>query len=388
MKKGVLVLLVVGVFLAVFAGVFGALQLNRVVETRQVSTRLNQPPVVLKNASLEGVADNDFRATAKKVLPSVVSIDTRVRGRMFGEVMDRPYSQGSGVVIDQSGYIVTNNHVVRVDMGFRGSRLADAVSVTLSDGRTAPAKIVGTDPRADLAVLKVELPNLVPIDLGDSSKLEVGEWVLAIGNPLGFKNTLSAGVVSSIGRQLPSQTNSVFIDGIQTDAAINQGNSGGALVNSAGQLVGINSSIASINGGNVGIGFAIPVNRMKTVVEDILKFGYAKYGILGVSLSPRSQLLAMADARAELRQYANASTDPPDHGVVVLDVQQGLPAAQAGIGRWDVITSINGKEVKEPTDFFAAVSPLRPGAKVTVKVWQSGAVKDVSLTLAEAKGEE
>ena len=315
----------------------------------------------------------------------MVSIDTQVEGQnYFGEYVVQDYAQGSGVVIAAEGYIVTNNHVVRANVGFGRTQIADKVRVTFSDGKSYPAKVVGTDPRSDLAVLKIERAGLVPIEMGDSSKVEVGQWVVAVGNPLGFENTLSVGVVSNIGRQLPGTGNAVFIDGIQTDAAINHGNSGGALCTADGALVGISSSIATTTNANIGIGFAIPVNRMQQVVDDIVKFGYAKYGQMGVSILPRPGVLGVPEARAELKRLTNSPSEPPSAGAVVRDVQAGSVAAIAGMKDFDVITEINGKKIEDVEDFQKILSPLRPGAVVDCKVWSAGQMKTVKVSLSDA----
>ncbi len=384
MRKGTLIGLSLGVGVAVFAGSFGAIQLTRWLEARSLSTVMTRPPATVRQASLETASEADFRATAKKILPSVVSIDTQVQGETwFGERVTRDAGSGSGVVISPDGYIVTNNHVIRASMGFR-RRLVDGVTVTFSNGQSAKARIVGSDPRSDLAVLKVEKLGLKPAELGDSSKLEVGEWVLAVGNPLGYENTLSVGVVSSVGRPLPSEGNSLFIDGIQTDAAINQGNSGGALCNSAGQLVGINTAIASIGGGSIGIGFAIPVNRVRQVVDDILKNGYAKYGTLGVKIWRDQSVLSIPEARRQLRELVQAPSDPPERGVLVQTILPNTAAARAGMRDWDVILEINGRTVAGPAEFFAIVSPARPGDQVRVRVWQAGRERTLSFAMDEA----
>ena len=206
----------------------------------------------------------DFSAAAKKASPSVVSVDQYrdvPRGLFSDEVTTRKTGTGSGVIISDSGYIVTNNHVVSG---------AKQVRVRLDDGRAYDAKVLGTDSRSDLAVIKVDAKNLHAIEIGSSKDVQVGQWVLAVGNPLGFDDTVSVGVVSSLRRNL-AVGDQGMVDAIQTDAAINAGNSGGALCNSQGQLIGINAAIASTNGGSIGIGFAIPVDRVKTVVDDIVK---------------------------------------------------------------------------------------------------------------------
>lgn len=385
MRTGKLLLLMA----AAAAAAFGAVVLA--FKTRAVWDPQFKPAVFAGNRQPQGVllpagvaTELDFRQTAKAVLPSVVSIDTTVRGRNFlNESFERKASSGSGVVISADGYVVTNNHVLEIE-GFRSRRRVDGVSVTLSDGRVLQAQIVGTDPRSDLAVLKVEAKDLRPIALGDSTKLEVGEWVVAVGNPLGYENTVSVGVVSSVNRPLPGNRQAVFIDGIQTDAAINMGNSGGALCNVAGELVGINTAIASIGGGNIGLGFAIPVNRMNQVVRDLIEHGRVRYGTMGVTLYQPYSLIRNPDARAQLMQMKQSTQEPPQDGVIVDEVDPAGVAAKAGIGPLDVITKIDGRKVESMEDFLVVISPKRPGEKVALEFWSNGKLRSVELVLADA----
>ncbi|MES1228251.1 MAG: trypsin-like peptidase domain-containing protein, partial [Armatimonadota bacterium] len=253
-----------GTFAVVFAGVLAALQFDRSRNARsqpvEVVTKTNP---VLSPAALTS-SGFDFRDASKRALESAVSIQTVARmTSFFGEDQGlQPYSQGSGVIIDSKGYIVTNNHVVRV--GDLNGQIADKVVVTLYNGKSYDAKVVGADAKADIAVIKLDGVDVTPVEMGDSSKLQAGQWVLAVGNPLGLENSVTLGIVSSLGRQLAGDGTRLFIDGIQTDAAINMGNSGGPLVDDQARLVGINSSIAKTDqysNGNIGIGFAIPVNR-------------------------------------------------------------------------------------------------------------------------------
>ncbi|MBS1723962.1 MAG: trypsin-like peptidase domain-containing protein [Armatimonadetes bacterium] len=386
MSRGKGAVIIVAAFGIVFCGVTAAIQFNKWLDARREPLSAFRPQTsMLQNAKLDQVAgSSDFRAAAKAILPSVVSIDTQVEGENWlGEHVVQDAGQGSGVVISQDGYIVTNNHVVRVNVGFGQTQIVDKVRVTFFDGSSVSAKIVGTDPRSDLAVLKTEKTGLNPIEMGDSSKLEVGEWVVAVGNPLGFANTLSVGVVSNVGRQLPGSSEAVFIDGIQTDAAINPGNSGGALCDVEGRLVGINSSIATTTRANIGIGFAIPVNRMRQVVDDIVKFGYARYGQMGVQVLRRPGILGVAEARQELQNRTNSPSEPPKEGAVVLQVSSGSVAAQAGIHSLDVITEINGKKVRDVEDFQEIMSPLKPGTVLDVKYWSVGKAKEAKVTLGD-----
>lgn len=369
MKK---LLLGLGIGAAVFTGAFLALRADRALEDRYVAETAGNWPEV-RPASLDaGSAPADFRAAVKKVLPSVVSVDKSERIRRFfsNEVELRQTGTGSGVIISKDGYILTNNHVVQG---------ADLVKVRLSDKRSFDAKVVGTDPRSDLAVLKINAPNLVAAEMADSSKLEIGEWVIAVGNPLGFSNTVSVGVVSSLNRTLPTQE-SILVNSIQTDAAINQGNSGGALANASGQVVGINSAIASNSGGSIGLGFSIPINRAKQVVEDILKFGRVRYGWLGVSIY-REGTLADPSVREALTQEFGQT--PPAKGLLVTRVLSTSPAAKSGIQQYDIITALDGKELSDPVDYYTIMTDKRPGDTVRLNVWSRGTSKDVTVKLED-----
>ena len=276
----------------------------------------------------------------KKVSPAVVNIATRgtIRERppqnplledpffrRFFDIPDMPrerqfQSAGSGVIFDaRNGYIVTNAHVVDN---------ATEITVTLQDGRDLTAQVVGSDVPSDVAVLKVSPENLIQIALGDSGKLEVGDFVVAIGNPFGLQHTVTSGIVSGLGRSGINQDG--YEDFIQTDASINPGNSGGALVNLRGELVGINSAILSRSGGNIGIGFAIPVNMARSIMDQLLKYGSVKRGLLGVNI------YSLTPDVAKSLNLQNIQ------GVLVSQVNEGSAAEKAGIKAGDVITSING----------------------------------------------
>jgi len=311
----------------------------------------------------------------------VVSIDTQSQGEdFFGRRFVQQSGSGSGVVISEDGYVVTNNHVVS-DRG----RQVDRVAVVFSDGKSLEAEIVGRDPRSDIAVLKVNQNGLKPISIGNSDKLEIGEWVIAAGNPLGYRNTISVGVVSSKGRPLAAEDSAIFVDGIQTDAAINQGNSGGALCDANGNLVGINVAIASNSGGSIGIGFAIPVNRMKAVVDDIIKDGFVKYGTTGFFVRDDSGLILNLNRyRQQLKRAVGTDAEPPQEGVVIGQIASGSPAARVGIRTLDVILSVNGKAMKELKDYQVFIADKRPGEKLEVKLWSAGTEKTVSVVLAES----
>jgi len=379
--------------LAVFFGVVAALQVNRVIDARRdaaepISWREGSSviPTLGPSSSTLATAPPDFREAAKKVIPSVVSVDQYNRNQSWFDDSDvlRETGTGSGVVISKNGIIVTNNHVVEVPRDPEHS-IGEVVKVRLPDKRTFIAKVVGRDRRSDLAVLKVETNDLQPIEIGDSSKLEIGQWVVAVGNPLGFDNTVSVGVVSSLGRTLGLE-NSVLLDGIQTDAAINPGNSGGALTDAFGQLVGINSAIASGNGGNVGIGFAIPMNTVRRVVDQILKYGYAKYGNLGVNYHSRSiEILQSPRGRSELKDMVNA--DPPEHGLILTTVAPEGAAGKAGLQRLDVLLSIDGQRLDDTLDYNKVMGAKQPGDIASVSYWSRGQTKTVKIKLDEIRGD-
>lgn len=375
---------IIGIGAAIFAGVLGALQIDRVLARQGDHSTLNfneTPASNIQPVSLDGsgqpaAAPFDFRAAAKKVNPSVVAIDrySRMRRGFFDdEGVITETGQGSGVIVDKSGVIVTNNHVVQG---------AERVKVRLSDNRTVDAKVLGTDPRSDLAVIKVTADNLVPIEMASRSEVEVGQWVMAVGNPLGFSNTLSVGVVSSLKRNLPVGEQGM-VDAIQTDAAINPGNSGGALCDSQGRLIGVNSAIATPNQGSVGIGFAIPIDRVKTVVQDIVKLGYARYAGLGIQFDPRLDgALSDPQLQAELRNLTNANK-VPSSGIIVKET--GGAAGNAGIKQYNVILAIDGQEVNGTFDLNKVLIPHKPGDTVKVKYWDGGATKEATVKLQEIR---
>jgi S1-C subfamily serine protease len=288
---------------------------------------------------------------------------------------------GTGFVIDRSGHILTNDHVVSG---------ASKVEVTLGRKDTSspvPAQVVGQDPSTDIAVLKVNAPSdeLHPLPLGDSSKVHVGDPVVAIGNPFGLDRTVTSGIVSALQRQIQAPNKFTIDNVIQTDAAINPGNSGGPLLNAAGQVVGLTSQIESQSGGNVGIGFAVPINTARKDAEQILTTGsveHAWLGIRGYTLTPR---------------LANVLNLPVDHGAVVESVTPGSPAAKAGLrggsasvtidGQQvrvggDVITSVDGKAVKSMTAVANAIEAKKPGDQVQVSVERRGHSQTITLTLA------
>ena len=268
---------------------------------------------------------------------------------------------GSGVIISTSGYILTNNHVVEG---------ADEIEVILNDTRKAKAKVIGTDPDTDLAILKIELDKLPVIVLGNSDALQVGDPVLAIGNPFGVGQTVTGGIVSALGRnQLGINT---FENFIQTDAAINPGNSGGALVDVNGALMGINTAIYSRSGGSMGIGFAIPVSTAKQVLEGIVKDGQVTRGWIGVEPQALSaELLETFNVKASVLAKG---------GVIITGVLQNGPAAQAGIQPGDIITAVNGKAVANVTELLGAVASLKPGIAAPLTVLRKDAQSEIAVT--------
>jgi len=343
-----------------------------------------QPVPAVLSPPLSRGGDLGFAQVAKEVTPAVVNISTVTKSgkggslvpfddpffhRFFGEEFLRRFeapkgrkerSLGSGVIVDQTGTIITNNHVVSQ---------ADEIKVLLSDKREFRAKLVGTDPKADLAVLKIDAQALHTIPWADSDRLEVGEYVLAIGNPFGLNQTVTMGIVSAVGRA--SMGIAEYEDFIQTDAAINPGNSGGALVNTGGQLVGINTAIFSQSGGNMGIGFAVPSNMARTIMEQLIQSGRVIRGWLGVSIQ---------DLTPELASQFGL---PEPKGVLVSDVLDASPAKRAGLERGDVIVEYDGKPVETPTQLRNAVARTPVGKKAVLKVIRDRRPRTVEITVAE-----
>jgi serine protease Do len=327
-----------------------------------------------------------FAPIVKKVSPSVVKVSTAIRPksgwsdgpsgddtflrRFFGEGfgsrgqqrnlhMPREHGVGSGVIVTKDGYILTNNHVVDG---------AEEVKVALQDGRDFTAKVVGRDPKSDVAVLKVAGSGLPFIELADSEKLEVGDVVLAIGNPFGIGQTVTMGMVSAKGR---GNMGLDYEDFIQTDAAINPGNSGGALVDAEGRLVGVNTAILSRSGGNQGIGFAIPTNLAKSVMESLVQDGRVERGYLGVIIQDVTPALAK-----EFRLSERG-------GALVGDVEPKGPAAKAGVKSGDVVLEFNGKAVRDSRQLKLQVAQTKPGLTVPVKVLREGSTRTLEVTLKE-----
>lgn len=332
-------------------------------------------------------APGSFSHLAKKASPSVVNISTVkvIKGgrqvplpfgpndpfreffeRFFGDQAPRDFKQrslGTGFIIDKQGFILTNNHVVEQ---------TDEIKVTLNDKREFDAKIIGRDPKTDLALIRIESDHpLTPLPLGDSDKLEVGDWVIAIGNPFGLGHTVTAGIVSAKYRQIGAGAYDNFI---QTDASINPGNSGGPLLNTSGEVVGVNSAILSQSGGSVGIGFAIPINMAKDLLPQ-LKKGKVVRGWLGVMIQ---------EITPELKEKLNLKEE---RGALVGDVVAEGPADKAGIKRGDVIVSFDGKEISEANDLPFIVASTPVGKTVTVEVIREGKKEHFQVQIEELKEE-
>jgi serine protease Do len=277
----------------------------------------------------------------------------------------RPFGLGSGFIVSPDGYIVTNAHVVEN---------AEEIKVRLTDKRELKAKVVGVDTRSDVAVIKVDATNLPTVKIGDSNKLRTGEWVIAIGSPYGFANTVTAGIVSATSRDNLSQDpNMDAVPFIQTDVAVNPGNSGGPLMNMRGEVVGINSQIFSRTGAFAGISFAIPIDYAYGVAEQLMKSGHVTRGRIGVGITNVT------------RDLADSLGLGKPQGAAVLTVEDGSPAAKAGLEAGDVILKIEGRPVEGSSDLSRSIRGMKPGSKVRLTVWHNGKPREATLTIAEFK---
>jgi serine protease DegQ len=319
-----------------------------------------------------------FRSAAGRAMPAVVNILTSKAvprkhpllrdpyfKRFFGdregeEEDDDENSLGSGVIVSSDGYILTNYHVIEA---------ADEIEVVLADGRKAAAKLVGSDPETDLAVVKINLDRLPAIVLGHADQAKVGDVVLAIGNPFGVGQTVTMGIISALGRNNLHINH--FENFIQTDAAINFGNSGGALIDTNGNLLGINSAIYSQTGGSVGIGFAIPVSTAKTVMESIIKSGHVVRGWIGVE----SQ-----EITPELAQSFGLQRDS---GAIIAGVVRNGPADKAGMKPGDILVAVEGKPVRDTTEMLNLIAQLEPGGKATMRVLRKNRESDLAITVGK-----
>jgi len=344
----------------------------------QVPLSITQPSSAgpMQVAARSGPAPASYYDAVQRATPSVVNIFTskEVRAprhpllndpifrRFFGDQLpdeaQRAASLGSGVIVSSSGYVLTNHHVVEA---------ADEIEVALADGKKLLAKVVGNDPETDLAVLRLDAQNLPAIGFGSSDALRVGDVVLAIGNPFGVGQTVTSGIVSALGRTgLGINT---FENFIQTDAAINPGNSGGALVDAAGNLIGINTAIFSRSGGSMGIGFAIPVSTAKMVLEQIVRSGSVTRGWIGVEVQEITPPVAESFKLGGTR------------GALIAGVLRGGPADKAGIKPGDVLLEVQGKPVADPAAMLNLIAALAPGSAATMKVKRQGQDMDASVTV-------
>ncbi|MDG9699154.1 S1C family serine protease [Ottowia cancrivicina] len=326
-------------------------------------------PLVLPAPQVSAAAQpGSLAAAVRRAAPAVVSINTSRITRhpfaddpwfrlFFGQQGSQSQSGlGSGVIMSADGYVLTNNHVVQE---------ADHIEAVLADGRRANARVIGADPESDLAVLKIDLPDLPVMTPSDSDRIEVGDRVLAIGNPFGVGQTVTSGIVSALGRdQLGINT---FENFIQTDAAINPGNSGGALTDEQGRLLGINTAIYSRSGGSLGIGFAIPVNVARQALQDIVQNGRVVRGWIGVEST------ALTPELAENLGAASAQ------GVIITGVLNGGPAARAGMRPGDVVTRINGRPIRTVAELRSGITALRPGTAATFTALRQGQNVEMQL---------
>jgi len=341
----------------------------------QVAAPVIPEPPATPQAASAAPAQGSYRSAARRAAPAVVSIVAskasrpRTQGEdpwfryFFGNGRDAPQQQiglGSGVIVSPDGYLLTNNHVVEG---------ASEIEVQLTDGRQARARLVGTDPETDLALLQIKLDALPVIALGDVRALQVGDVVLAIGNPFNVGQTVTSGIVSALGRNRLGL--STFENFIQTDAAINPGNSGGALVDAEGRLVGINTAIYSRSGGSMGIGFAIPVDAARGVMDALLRDGQVTRGWIGVE--PRDLTPELA---ASLRL-------PVSQGVLITGVLQDGPASRGGMRPGDVVVAIAGNTVDNTAELLAAVAALKPQSVATVAVQRGTQALQLNLTVAQ-----
>jgi putative serine protease PepD len=325
------------------AATYAALSSGTKTVVRQTTVAESQPA-----SSTDALSVNAIYQLARKGVVEITVTSERSNG--FDE--ESTQAQGSGFVYDADGHIVTNAHVVDG---------ADSVSVKFWNGKTYDARVVGTDPSTDLAVLDVAAPDslLHPLSLGDSSKLQVGDGVVAIGSPFGLEETVTTGIVSALHREMTSPNNFAIDDSIQTDAAINHGNSGGPLLNAQGKVIGVNAQIASDNGGNDGVGFAIPSNTVRSIAAQLIADGQADHAFLGIVLDEESS----------------------SEGAAVDQVRSGTPADDAGLRAGDVITAVDGKQIRSASELRAAINNLQPGETISLRYTRDGESHTVEVKL-------
>ena len=350
--------------------VFGWWRYQHLTQPSSSFTPADRPRIDPKDLQILSALDEEYTRLADAVVPSVVSIASSnprqnapanpLELLFGGRNRAARYSLGSGVIVSKEGHILTNNHVIE-DM--------TKITIHLTDGREVPARFIGADPSTDIAVLQIGVRNLTPLPLADSEKVRVGQVVFAIGNPFGFQETVTQGIISARGRRAMNDSDVEFL---QTDAAVNEGNSGGPLLNLRGEIIGINTAIFSKTGGNVGISFAVPSNTARRTLESVLATGRAVRGYLGVFLQTMSPELA-----AQL-----GATDP--RGALITDVLPGSPAEIAGLTPGDIIRKIGGRPIVELNDVVRQVAELAVGAKAEILIERAGREIAITATIAEA----
>ncbi|MCD8313643.1 MAG: Do family serine endopeptidase [Bacteroidales bacterium] len=374
MKKSVWTIIIAIVLSGLTAFIVAKSVAPKRVETVSVTSPAGSYRTV--NLSLDDYPDFTFAAESAVDAVVYVKVTARDTRRAPSSILEYFFgfdgtpqsrevtSSGSGVIIREDGYIVTNNHVIDG---------ATKIEVTLSNNKTFDATLVGTDPATDVALIKIDAAGLPVIPFGDSDALRLGEWVLAIGSPYDLRSTITAGIVSAKGRSMPNYTGEFKIESfIQTDAAVNPGNSGGALVNKAGELVGINTAIISQTGSYTGYSFAVPVNIVKKIVGDLIDFGSVKRALLGVTMQQIDEKIA--------EDLKLSSMD----GVYVYEVSKGSAADDAGIRKGDVIVAIDTVKVTTPSSVQAKVNTYHPGDKAKITLLRDGNEKEVSVTFKAA----
>jgi serine protease Do len=365
---------------AIIGGLVAVIGYSALIDNKEKSI-ITQAKEQVSMVSLKAGLDSstDFTYAAEKTINAVVNVKTESTVQYRNPIYEFFYGDryqgeqepavgiGSGVIITADGYIVTNNHVIEN---------SDKVSVTLNDKREFVAKVVGTDHSTDLALLKIDTEGLPFITFGNSDALKVGEWVLAVGNPFNISSTVTAGIVSAKGRSMAIIEDNYRIESfIQTDASVNRGNSGGALVNLKGEMIGINTAIVSPTGGNVGISFAIPSSIVQKVVKDLIEFGTVQRAIMGVQIE---------EITAELAKDKNLDQL---EGVYVKEVNDNSAAKEAGIESGDIITQISGVVVKSPSELQEMVGRYRPGDKISVLLKRKDKMKQIEVTLRNLQGD-
>ena len=357
------------------SGVFGDGERQAAPAPGATTVRVQSAPATLNGLATLQAMQASFRDVAATALPVVVKIDTTtvVRGRSRGlfsspgqpREFEQPGGTGSGVIVSRDGgdyFVLTNNHVIEN---------TSSITLTLDDGQEFEGTLVGRDPRQDLALVSFKSRGQLPVaELGDSTALRVGDWVLAVGSPFGFQSTVTTGIVSALGRETSGSLGGNIAEYIQTDAAINPGNSGGALVNLDGQVVGINTWITSRGGGNVGLGFALPINSAKRAIEDFKQHGEVRYGYLGAFV---------AEAGEEIRE----ALDVEDQlGAIAWSIILQSPAARGDLRPGDFVTRVNGEAVESSAELIRAVGSLQPNTDATFDVIRDGREQTVAVRVS------